>query len=60
MKITKTRYENAKKKLKEMEQYRKVITQWETALKDCEFKDHVTAITSNNGTVRFEVEQQTA
>lgn len=57
MKITKTRYENAKKKMKEMDSYRKVITQWESALKDCPFKDQVTAITSNNGTVKFEVEQ---
>lgn len=57
MKITKARYDNAKKRIRDLQKFKKVIDDWEQALKDCPFKEHVTAITANNGTVKFEVEQ---
>ena len=57
MKITKARYDNAKKRIRELQKFKKVIEDWDNALKECPFKDHVTAITTNNGTVKFEVEQ---
>lgn len=55
MKINKARYENAKKQIAKLNKYRKVVDDWEKALKDCPFKEHVTAIdVKEDGSVKME------
>ena len=55
MKINKTRYENAKKQINKLQKFRKVIEDWDNALKDCPFKEHVTAIDiADDGSVKME------
>lgn len=58
MKITKTRYLNAKKKLNDMQKFQKVVEDWENAVKDCPFKEHVTAISMKDGAVKLECERK--
>ncbi len=59
MKITKARYDNAKKKIRDLQQFKKVIDEWDNAVKDCPFKEHVTAITIKDGNVKMECESPT-
>lgn len=55
MKINKTRYLNAKKQITRLQKFRKVVDDWEKSLKDCPFKEHVTAIDiADDGTVTME------
>ena len=56
MKITKARYLNAKKRIRDLQKFKKVIDDWDNAVKDCSFKEHVTAITIKDGAVRMECE----
>lgn len=56
MKITKARYDNAKKRIRDLQKFKKVIDDWDNAVKDCPFKEHVTAITIKDGTVKMECE----
>lgn len=56
MKITKERYESARKKLREMQKFRKTVEDWDNAVKDCPFKEYVTAISIKDGVVKLECE----
>lgn len=56
MKITKARYNNAKKRLRELQKFRKVVEDWDNAVRDCPFKEHVIAISIKDGAVKLECE----
>ena len=56
MKITKARYEAAKKKLLDVQKFRKIVEDWENAVRNCSYKEEVTAVTIKDGSVKLESE----
>ncbi|MCH9724512.1 MAG: hypothetical protein K0U86_06370 [Planctomycetes bacterium] len=58
MKITKTRYEAAKKKLLEMQKHKQVVEDWNNAVKDCPIKDQISAVSIKDGVVKLEIENR--
>ncbi len=60
MKITKAKYEAAKKKLLEMQKHKQVVDAWNNSVKDCPMKDQITAISIKDGIVKLEIENRVA
>ena len=57
MRINRTRYTNAKKQLRKLLKYRRVVEAWDNAVNDCPFREHVTAVDiSEDGVVKLECE----
>lgn len=57
MKINKARYDNAKNQIRKLQKYRKIVEDWDKAVKDCPFKEHVTAVDiAADGSVKMECE----
>lgn len=59
MKITKARYDSAKKKLRALQTFQKIVDDWNNAVKDCPFKEHILAISIKEGVVTLECENPT-